>query len=112
SKLDGQALLAQPYFAKKKEKCPFPFYMLIINADLKVGLCCVDWNKKTIVGDLNTQTLKEVWNGKALRDFQLTHLEGKRHSLEACAKCTYLHTAPDNLDSLDPAAFLARAPKI
>ncbi|HXB97241.1 MAG TPA: radical SAM/SPASM domain-containing protein [bacterium] len=111
SKLSETELLEKPYFAKKKEKCPFPFYMLIINADLKVGICCVDWNKKTIIGDLNTQSLSEVWNGKALRDFQLAHLEGKRHSLDACAKCTYLHTAPDNLDALSAETFLARLPQ-
>jgi hypothetical protein len=60
------------------------------------------------VGDLKTQTLAEIWRGQALRDFQTAHLDGRRNELSACESCTFLHTAPDNLDGLSSAEFLAR----
>ena len=47
----------------KKKTCPFPFYTLAIHSNLKVSVCCVDWNKKTVVGDPKINTLKEIWTG-------------------------------------------------
>jgi radical SAM protein with 4Fe4S-binding SPASM domain len=95
-----EELLSQPNFAKKKEVCPFPFYTLIIHADLQVGVCCVDWSKKTIVGNLRTQTLFDIWHGQKLRDFRLMHIRRRRSENEACSNCTYLHTLTDNVDSV------------
>jgi MoaA/NifB/PqqE/SkfB family radical SAM enzyme len=104
-----EELLASPYFRHVKCVCPFPFYTMVIHADLRVSVCCVDWAKQAVVGDLRSQTLAEIWRGERLRAFQLTHLRGERHSLLACARCTYLHTSPDNMDALSPDEFLGRS---
>ena len=61
-----------------------------MNFDGQVSVCCVDWSFGTIVGDLKTNTLDEIWNGEKLRAFRLTHLQGKRSTIPACAKCQYL----------------------
>lgn len=109
--LAGQSandLLSTEYFARKKEACAFPFYTLVIHSDLRVSVCCVDWDKKTSVGSLATQTLQEIWNGPALREFQLKHLQHRRKELEGCRNCTFLHTAPDNIDALSAEEFTAR----
>lgn len=109
--LAGQAKdteLSRQYFSAQKAVCPFPFYTLVIHSDLKVSVCCVDWNKQTIVGDLRNETLADIWKGDALRTFQLRHLQRRRHQLAGCKTCTYLHTAPDNIDSLSESAFLER----
>ena len=111
AQIDREQLEKRPNFAKKKECCPFPFYTLVIHSDLRVSVCCVDWDKKTVVGDLKTQTLKEIWNGEALRDFQLKHLQRRRKEIEACTNCTFLHTAPDNMDDLSPDVFMQRSEK-
>lgn len=97
------------YFAARKQVCPFPFYTLIVHADLRVSVCCVDWAKETVVGDLRQQTLAQVWRGAALRAFQLMQIERRAHENQACRNCTYLHTAPDNLDDLTREVFLRRA---
>ena len=108
SGLAKDALLNRPYFLAKKEVCPFPFYTSVIHSDLSVSVCCVDWNKQTVVGNLRRESLADIWKGEALRTFQLTHLQRKRHELNGCKHCTYLHTAPDNIDSLTDGVFLAR----
>ncbi len=109
--LSGQskdAPRSQKYFAATKAVCPFPFYTLVIHSDLRVSVCCVDWNKQAVVGDLRNETLADVWKGEALRTFQLRHLQRRRHELAGCKKCTYLHTAPDNIDTLNESALLKR----
>jgi len=108
SGLAKDTLLNGRYFLAKKEVCPFPFYTSVIHSDLSVSVCCVDWNKQTVVGNLRRESLADIWKGEALRTFQLTHLQRKRQELNGCKHCTYLHTAPDNIDSLTDGVFLAR----
>jgi hypothetical protein len=105
---DRAALLDHAHFRHKKSVCPYPFYTLIVHSDLRVSVCCVDWAKEAVVGDLKPQTLAEVWRGDALRAFRLAHLEGRASEISACKNCTYMYTAPDNLDGLTPQEFLAR----
>ncbi|MFO1118092.1 MAG: radical SAM/SPASM domain-containing protein [Beijerinckiaceae bacterium] len=108
AQIDRSAMLETDHFRNRKDVCPFPFYSLVIHSDLRVSVCCVDWAKQAVVGDLSKQTLAEVWRGQALRDFQTAHLEGRRRELTACRNCTFLHTAPDNLDGLTVAEFAQR----
>ena len=88
-----------------KKVCPAPFYTLVIHSDLKVSVCCVDWDKQAVVGDLSNQTLQEIWNGQKLYAFQLLHLNGNKNELSGCKNCTYLHTCPDYIDELTSNKF-------
>jgi MoaA/NifB/PqqE/SkfB family radical SAM enzyme len=108
AQVSRDVMLANPYFRHVKRTCAFPFYTLVIHSDLRVSVCCVDWAKQAVVGDLKTETLADIWRGERLHDFRLTHLRGERRALAACAQCTYLYTAPDNLDTLTPETYLAR----
>jgi radical SAM protein with 4Fe4S-binding SPASM domain len=85
--------------AKLREKnvCPEPFRSLAINFNGKVSVCCVDWSLGTVVGDLTKESFSEVWNGEALREFRLLHLNGKRNQIKPCARCHYLAGFPDHL---------------
>jgi hypothetical protein len=53
-----------------------------------------------VVGDLRAQTLREVWQGDALKRMRLMHLAGRRGENVMCANCSYLTTLPDKLDSV------------
>ena len=97
---DTDSMLTAYGNAVRKEVCPFPFYTLVVHSDLRVSVCCVDWNKKAVVGNLKLETLQDIWRGDKLREFQQMHLQRRRCELDACRSCTYLHTAPDNLDGL------------
>ena len=81
---------------------------MVIHSDLKVSVCCVDWEKKTLIGDLRKESLLDIWNGKKLRDMQVKHIQGKKNDIEGCKNCTYHHTAIDNIDELKEDDFLSR----
>jgi len=104
-------LVSSSYHRNKKSVCPFPFYTLVIHADLQVSVCCVDWSKSLVVGSLNSMSLADIWRGEKLKEIQLSHLQGLRDTIPACRNCLYLHTAPDNLDSLVATEFQARTAK-
>lgn len=86
--------------AGEKSVCPYPFYILVVHADLDVSVCCADWNKKALVGNLRAQSLAEVWRSRELKEFQKMHIENRRGDNESCRNCTVLYTHPDDLDGL------------
>jgi len=85
--------------------CPYPFYSLVIKASGDVVACCVDWNKKTCVGNIHEQSLKEIWFGERLRKFRRMHLERRRHENSSCRNCSFFNDVPDDLDSVPAHEF-------
>ena len=43
--------------------------------DGRVSLCCADFDGRTILGDLNTSTIQEIWNAEPYRAARRQHLE-------------------------------------
>ena len=71
--------------------CVLPFRDLNIWADGKAVVCCEDWNEEHVVGDLNTQTLKEIWTGEPLAAVRRKHIARQGHDVPLCAKCNSWH---------------------
>lgn len=95
-------------------KCPYPFYTLVVHADLTVSVCCPDWNKQLVVGNLANETLKEIWNGAKLYDLQCSLLEQNFSDYSVCRTCSfYKINSGDNIDilSLEEYAFRRKAKK-
>jgi hypothetical protein len=67
--------------------CVLPFRDMNIWADGRAVLCCDDWNEEHVVGDFNTQSLSEIWNGAALHHARSKQMAGCGNELEICAKC-------------------------
>lgn len=79
--------------------CPYPLYSLTINSDGTVSTCYLDWPQQMILGDLNRELFRDIWNGQKLKDFRIMQLRGDRHKHPFCANCGQLtHGFPDNLD--------------
>lgn len=79
--------------------CPFIFYSFVINSNGEVTCCCADWKRKIVIGDANTESIKNIWNGKRLREFWKIMLKGKKDQIEVCKKCYYpIFDCNDNID--------------
>jgi len=84
---------------REVQVCPYIFYSLSINADGKVSLCFLDWSRKMIVGDVKTESFKNIWKSEALLAYQKMHLRKKRREHPICAVCGQLsHCLPDDID--------------
>jgi radical SAM protein with 4Fe4S-binding SPASM domain len=88
---------------KKREVCPLPFFMLGIFPDGDVEPCDTIY-KPVIIGNVNNETLMEMWKGNKLRDFQILQLSKQRGCNSKCQVCC----APDDVshpeDLLDDSA--------
>lgn len=73
---------------RQRFTCPVLWQRLAVGADGKVSLCIHDEMSHHIIGDVNTQSISEIWNGPLLRqarDAHLQHVGVQRY--RACAEC-------------------------
>lgn len=80
--------------------CPYVFYSFPINSDGTASVCFLDWSRKMIIGDAKTQSVKEIWDGKVMREYQLMFLRGERKKHPICGVCGQMKQgAPDDIDA-------------
>ncbi len=80
--------------------CPYVFYSIAVNSNGTVSLCFLDWSRKLILGDCHTDKIKDIWNGKEMRDYQELFLKGERKQHPICAECGQLKQGqPDDIDA-------------
>ena len=63
------------------------WWELSITATGKVSLCCMDGEARYPLGDVNTQTMLEIYNSPGYR--ALRSLKSRRQSAEPCNRCSY-----------------------
>ena len=55
--------------------CYRPWLTFTVLWDGRVSLCCADFDGKTVLGDLNKQTISEIWNAEPYLRARRIHLE-------------------------------------
>jgi radical SAM protein with 4Fe4S-binding SPASM domain len=78
---------------KEPHPCIALFTGLAINWDGDVSVCCYDWNKELIVGDVNKETIYDIWHGQKLKTLRSRHLDGDFSGLQ-CKVCDFRTSFP------------------
>lgn len=81
--------------------CPQPFYSMQLMADGKIRPCCMLEPECFEIGDINENTIIEIWNGDKLNYLRKLHLLGESKKINSCENCnypTYLDNIYDNID--------------
>ena len=65
--------------------CYRPWLTFTALWDGRVALCCADFDGSTILGDLRTHTIKEIWNSDVYRALRREHLESGGPAI--CQSC-------------------------
>ncbi|MEI8128062.1 MAG: radical SAM/SPASM domain-containing protein [bacterium] len=85
---------------KEVQVCPYPFYSFSINSNGLASACFIDWARKLTIGDVKTQSVKEIWQSKELKDLQIQFLKMNRKSHPVCKECGQMtHGNPDDIDA-------------
>lgn len=71
-----------------KQACLRALTQIMVLWDGRVSLCCFDGEGQEILGDLNTQTIREVYNSGRSLQIRLAHIEGRRSEIPLCRNCT------------------------
>ena len=69
------------------DRCARLWFNPVITWDGKVIPCCFDKNAEYVMGDLNQDSFRDIWNGPKYRIFRKSILSG-RHMIEICRNCT------------------------
>lgn len=72
--------------------CFYLWESMIIAQDGRVALCCVDARVQEKIGDLNKETMYDVWRGKRLNQIRKMHLAGRAAEIPICRKCNFPET--------------------
>ncbi|MGD0281080.1 MAG: radical SAM/SPASM domain-containing protein [Dissulfurispiraceae bacterium] len=84
----------------KRKVCAQIFKGVQVQADGEVVPCCIDWNRVNVIGNINNESVYEIWNGEKLRALQIEHLLGNKDNTEPCKDCTMNdYCEIDNIDA-------------
>jgi len=84
---------------KEVQVCPYVFYSFSVNSDGTASTCFLDWSRKLIIGDVKSESVKDIWLGKKLKEYQKMFLMKKRKEHPVCGNCGQMsHGMPDDID--------------
>lgn len=61
----------------------------IIGWDGRVSLCCIDAERKYVLGNVADQSLEQIYNGPAMQQIRDAQARGDYGSIPLCAACAY-----------------------
>lgn len=74
-----------PMKNEKRVPCADLWYKMAIHWNGNVSRCCFDWSFNNVIGDLNSQTVFDIWNGSVIRDLRNSHKA--LHFDVLCSEC-------------------------
>lgn len=80
--------LQYPFERRRWTSCPRAINQMTVLYTGKVCLCCFDPFGDVTFGDLNNQTIEEIWNTNRHKEYQSMHKQGRGHELPKCESCT------------------------
>ncbi|MFC2039359.1 radical SAM/SPASM domain-containing protein [Chloroflexota bacterium] len=64
--------------------CRLLIQKIVVMSNGKVALCCIDYDGSTVLGDLNKQTINEIWDSDRFKRIRELHLCGRGDGIELC----------------------------
>ena len=71
--------------------CFYPWTAMSVLCDGRVVTCCVDYNGVQVMGDLNSQTVTEIWNGPVLSSVRRKFGKLEYSGFATCMSCDWVH---------------------
>lgn len=71
--------------------CPFTINWINILYNGDVIVCCNDYNKKIVIGNLNHSTIKEIWNNKQFETIRRLQVEKRYKEITTCKMCSLFY---------------------
>jgi MoaA/NifB/PqqE/SkfB family radical SAM enzyme len=75
------------YLNTDEVPCPFIFERLNIDSRGNVMVCGYDISGNTSMGNVNADSIKDIWHGEGFRFYRDKHLSGRGTDIPMCAGC-------------------------
>jgi radical SAM protein with 4Fe4S-binding SPASM domain len=80
-----------PLHSEPVRLCDLLFHKMYILYNGDVVLCCMDWRRQVIMGNVKQQSLREIWHGERYTHYRRLHEEGRSKELQLCSTCSYIY---------------------
>ncbi len=67
--------------------CNHPWDELVVSADGRAGLCCLDYDLHAPVGDVKEKSIKEIWQGDKIQSYRQKMLDLRYDDIDVCRDC-------------------------
>ncbi|MBI5332503.1 MAG: SPASM domain-containing protein [Candidatus Aenigmarchaeota archaeon] len=84
--IDFEGLGIDPIKEPLKRQCFYPFYTMIVDYNGDVLACTHDFMKRLVLGNLNNESIMDVWNGEKIRRLR-ERLGNADRNFEPCNLC-------------------------
>ena len=75
------------YLNTDEVPCPFIFERLNIDSRGNVMVCGYDISGNTSMGDVRTDSIRDIWHGEGFKFYRDKHLAGRGKDISMCAGC-------------------------
>ena len=80
-------LKEQETIVREHPECPEVFDKLSVNWDGTISACCADSDNLMVIGDINTNSLVEIWNSPLLTHYREMLSDMRHDELPLCRTC-------------------------
>lgn len=80
---EGMSVGAMTYYSE----CPRMFKQAYICADGAMVLCCTDYGRRHVLGNVHEGGIEAAWNGARARELRRRFLTGRIHTIALCGAC-------------------------
>ena len=77
-----------PYERRRWTSCARALTAMTVRYNGDVTLCCFDPFGEVSFGNLNTETIEEIWTSDKHREYQTMHKQGRGNEMPMCENCT------------------------
>lgn len=89
---DYNELNYKPVAEKPVRVCDLPYHKIYILYNGDVVLCCMDWRRQVVLGNVAQQSIRDIWLGEQYRRIREKLTHRKVQELELCSTCSYTYT--------------------
>lgn len=84
---DSESADPAAYLDTESVPCPFIFERLNIDTRGNVMVCGYDISANTSMGNVNVQSIRDIWLGEGFRYYRERHLAGRGKEINLCSGC-------------------------
>ena len=70
-----------------EKQCYIPFYKMFIDWTGDVLICNNDWGRHGIIGNVNNNTIKDIWLSNSMNHYRKELMIGNRKNCDPCKFC-------------------------
>ncbi len=68
--------------------CELPFYQMNVLFNGDVIVCSYDWKRATVIGNVKTSSLREIWNSERMNEIRRLILRKRYEKISTCRECS------------------------